>query len=169
MSSTLRGPEQVEVSVAILTSAFQIRGKMPVLGTFLTFINDEQKPTLTLNNAVVLGVHATNPAAQMVQPEILVLKRAIQVLALESAPPSGIVLSPRSESLMLYTEQYAIMGRWHMSPDMRVQDFVEASTAQFLPVSNARIYALFQARQGIIPGTQLAFVHRSAAQSYHKA
>ncbi|PJF30480.1 MAG: hypothetical protein CUN51_07455 [Candidatus Thermofonsia Clade 1 bacterium] len=169
MTASVRGPEQVNVNVAILTSAFQIRGTLPILGTFLTFLNDDQKPTLTITNAVVLGVHTTNPAAQMVQPEILVLKRAIQVLALESAPPSGIVLSSRSEPLMLYTEQYAIMGRWHMSPDMRIQDFVDASTAQFLPVSNARIYALFQARQGIIPASQLAFVHRSAAQSYHKA
>ncbi|MFQ3536241.1 MAG: hypothetical protein SNJ58_10210 [Aggregatilineales bacterium] len=169
MTGTMRGPDQVEVNVAILTSAFQIRGKMPVLGTFLTFINDDQKPTLTITNAVVLGVHATNPAAQMSQPEMLILKRAIQVLALESAPPSGIVLSPRSESLMLYTEQYAIMGRWHMSPDTRIQDFIESSAAQFLPVSSARIYALFQARQGIIPASQLAFVHRSTAQSYHKA
>jgi hypothetical protein len=169
MSGAMRGPEKVDVNVAILTSAFQIRGRMPVFGTFLTFINDDQKPTLAVNNAVVLGVHVTNPAAQMVQPEMLVLKRAIQVLALESAPPSGIVLSPRAESLMLYTEQYAIMGRWHMSPDMRIQDFVDASIAQFLPVSNARIYTLFQARQGIIPNTQLAFVHRSAVQSYHTA
>ncbi|MCS6871158.1 MAG: hypothetical protein RML95_11815 [Anaerolineae bacterium] len=169
MSSSVRGPQQVDVNVAILTAAFQIRGKMPTFGTFLTFINDDQKPTLTVTNAVVLGVHASNPAAQMVQPEMIVMKRAIQVLALESAPPSGVVLSPRSESLMLYTEQYAIMGRWHMSPDMRVQDFVDATTSQFLPVSNARIYTLFQARQGIIPATQLAFVHRSAVQSYHKA
>lgn len=169
MTASVRGPEQVNVNVAILTSAFQIRGTLPVFGTFLTFLNDDQKPTLTITNAVVLGVHTTNPAAQMMQPEILVLKRAIQVLALESAPPSGIVLSSRSESLMLYTEQYAIMGRWHMSPDMRIQDFVDASIAQFLPVSSARIYALFQARQGIIPASQLAFVHRSTVQSYHKA
>ncbi len=169
MTGAMRGPDQVDVNVAILTSAFQIRGKMPVFGTFLTFINDDQKPTITINNALVLGIHATNPAAQMMQPEILVLKRAIQVLALESAPPSGIVLSPRTESLMLYTEQYAIMGRWHMSPDMRIQDFVDASIAQFLPVSNVRLYALFQARQGMVQNTQLAFVHRANAQSYHKA
>lgn len=169
MSASLRGPEQVNVNVAILTAAFQIRGAMPVVGTFLSFINDTQRSTLTITNAAVLGVHATNPAAQMMQPEILIMKRAIQVLALESAPPSGVVLSSRTESLMLYTQQYAIMGRWHMSPDVRLQDFVEASTAQLLPVSNARIYTLFQARQGIIPATQLAFVHVSAVQSYHKA
>jgi hypothetical protein len=165
--STL-APEQVQLPVAILTDSFQIRGKLAILGTFLTFLNDEAKPTFDILNPVVIGVSTSNPAAQMSQSEMFILKRAVHALCIESGVPQGVTLPPRTELLMAYTSQYAIGGKWHMTPDARIADFVDASHAMFLPVSDVHIYPLTNVRQGIIPAAPLVMVHRNLIQSYHK-
>ena len=63
-------PEQVKIPVSVLTSEFQVRGELRILGMLQTWFNDEQKPTLIVNDAEVLGVQADNPAARMKQAEI---------------------------------------------------------------------------------------------------
>lgn len=168
--SASRMPDQVETNVAVLTSVFQIRGRLPVLGQFMTFLNDEQKVTFSIMGANVLGVASGNPAAQMTQPEMFVFKRAIQVMLLETDTiPPNTVLFPRTEPMVLYTDQYAIMGQAHMSPDARLADFIDASIAQFIAISQAKVYPLFQARPGLAQSTVLAMVHKGMIRSFHRS
>jgi hypothetical protein len=161
-------PAQVEMSVAVLTSIFQIRGKLHILGDLATFLNDEQRTTMSVYDTNVLGVSASNPAAQMTQSEMIMNKRSAHLIAIEGTPPS-VTLLPRIESLVMYTSQFAFMGKFHLGTDARVTDFAETSLSQYIPVTEVRIFPLFQARPGVINAASLAFIHKTAILTYHKS
>src|SRR5579871_1736340 len=102
MTSPQRDSGYAEVSASILTAAFQVRGKLRVPGNLLTFLNDENKPTLSAYNADVTGFDVTNPAARMSQPEILISRQAIIAALLDANAVPGLnVASARTESLMV--------------------------------------------------------------------
>ncbi len=161
-------PAQVEVSVSVLTAIFQIRGKLRILGDLATFLNNEQLTTLSVYGANVLGVSISNPAAQMTQAEMIMNKRSAHLIAVEGTPPS-VTLLPRIESLVMYTSQFALMGKFHLGADARVTDFAEISLSQYIPVTEVRIFPLFQARPGVINAASLAFIHKTAILTYHKS
>lgn len=163
-------PEHIEVGVSVLTSIFQARGKMHVLGTLQNFLNDEQKSTLTVYGAEVIGLQTSNPAARMSQPEVIINKRSIQAIALDVAPPPGaLVMMAKTEQLVIYTDQFALSGKIHMGPDARLADFAEAALAPFISGSEMKVYPLFQARQGVVQAAPVVLIHRSQIRLYHKA
>src|SRR5262245_60799986 len=97
------GPNFAEVGATVLTSTFQVRGKLHVLGVMQTFMNDEQKPTLSVYNADVIGLNVNNPAAHMTQPEVILNKRYTAIVALEAMPAQGqLSILARAEQLMMY-------------------------------------------------------------------
>lgn len=161
------GPNVLSVPVSVLTTTFQVRGTLNIVGLVMTFINDEQKASFNIMQCGVTGLQNTNPAAQMSHDEMIMLKRQVHVLAFEDTPPAGIQLSARSEYLMLYTDAFALLGRWHMLPDARVNDFVDTSLSPFLPVSDLKVYPLFTGRPGLIQASPLGFVHKSQVRMYH--
>ncbi len=164
------GPNFIEVAASVLTSTFQVRGKLHVLGVMQTFMNDEQKPTLSIYASDVLGIDASNPAAHMTQPEIIITKRYASIVALETMPEQGqLSLLARTEQLIMYTDRFAVAGRFHMGPDARLNDFTEASLQQFILASDVKIYPLFQSRPGLVQATPLAMIHKSQIRLYHKA
>jgi hypothetical protein len=162
-------PEFVEIGVTIFTSAFQMRGKLHVLGVMQTFINDEQKPTFTLHNAEVLGTSATNPV-KMSQHEVIISKRSIQCLLFDVMPPQGsMAMLPRQETIVAYVEGFAISARFFMGQDARLADFSDASMQQFLTAGDLKLYPMGQMRQGLVNSAPLGVVHKSAFKFYHKA
>lgn len=170
MGNAPLGPTQTQLNVAVLTPLFQIRGRLTVIGIFQTFLEDEQRPGISLQGTSVLGLNMGNPAAQMSQAEMFIVKREAHIIALEGVPPAGaITLPPRAESLIAYTPHFAIMGKFHMGADASLLDFVGSARSMYLPVSECRFYPMFQARPGIVGGASLALVHRSAIVTYHRA
>ena len=162
-------PTYVEVGATVLTSTFQVRGKLHVLGVLQTFMNDEQKPTLSVYNADVIGLNASNPAAHMTQPEVIITKRYASIVALEAMPPQGqLSILSRSEQLMMYTDSFVMSAKFHMGPDAHLADFTEASLQQFLLASDVKIYPLFQARPGLVQAAPIALIHKSQIRVYHK-
>jgi hypothetical protein len=160
----------VEVGATVLTSAFQVRGKLHVLGIMQTFLNDEQKPTLVVYGADVIGFNANNPVGRMSQPEIVVTKRDAAVLALEAIPQQGqLTLQPHSEQLMLFTDRFAVAAKFHMGQDARLSDFAESALQQFVVASDVKIYPLFQARPGLVQAAPIALIHKSQVRLYYKA
>lgn len=162
------GPAQINLDVTILTNLFQFKGKLPIMGVFQTFVNDDQRPTFTLNDFDALGVNANNPAAHLKQAEMFISKRICQIIAVSNVPQGGLQLMPRSESLAMYTQNYSIIGKFHLGPDARLNDFAEVSLSQFIIASEVRIFPLFDARPGVIDASPIALVHKTAIMGYHK-
>ncbi len=162
-------PDFSAAKVAVFTSAFQLRGELHILGIMQTFLNDEQKPTLTVFGAEAIGLEASSPA-RLSQPEIIVNKRSVQVILFEAMPPQGAIsLLPRTESLVVYLDRFALSGKFFMGQDARIQDFADASVQQFLVLSEAKMFPMFQARQGLATSAPLAVLHKSAIRMYHTA
>jgi hypothetical protein len=163
-------PTFVEYPITLLTSTFQVRGKLHVLGVMQTFLNDDQKPTISLFNADVIGFNISNPAARMTQPEVIISKESATIIALDAVPPQGqITMLSRVELLMMYTERFAIAAKFHMGPDTRLGDFAVASLQQFIIASEAKFYPLFQSRTGLVQAAPIALIHKTAIRMYHKS
>jgi hypothetical protein len=167
--NNLGEPAQLEVRVAILTAAFQIRGTLRIIGTLQTYMNDDQKATLIIYGAEVTGVEASNPV-RMTQPELIINKRAVQIILFEEMPPQGaLTLLPRGESLVMYLDGFAAAGKFYMGQDARISDFADASLQQFLVITDMKVYPIQQVRSGLITNAPLGMIHKSVIRFYHQA
>lgn len=161
---------QTEFNVTILNEAFQTRAVMRAIGLLTTYINDDSKSTVTVFNSESVGLDPSNPATRILQDEIIFRKQMCHFIAFESVPGEGhVVLLPREEALVMYTSHYAIQGKFHLGPDDRISDFIEVQLAQFVIITDAHIYPLFQPRVPMIAAAPLILLHRSNIRMYHKA
>lgn len=162
-------PSYAEIAVSIITSGFQARGKLHSMGILQTYLNDDQKTTLTLYGAEVIGYDPNNPATRITPEELVLRKAACSIIAFESRLPSEQwMLMPRTESLVIYTDHFAVQGKFHMGPDARLADFADAGLQQFIPASDAKIYPLFQPRAGLIQAAPVLGIQRTSICMYHK-
>lgn len=164
----IAGPSVTEFPVTLFTANFQARGALHSPGVLQTFLNDEQRPTLTFYNADVIGFEATNPAARVSVPELIARKVACQVIAFDRRPPSDqYTLLPHVEPAAMYTDQFLIEGNFHMGADARLADFADTALQQFIIASDARIYPLFQPRASLVGGAPVIAVHKATIRFYH--
>lgn len=167
-TGTLGRPDEVELPVVVLTSMFQVRGRMWIRGVIQTYLGNDQKHTLSIYNAEVLGLENGNPAARMSQPEVVINKPSASVILLEVRPPEwAMPLMPRSESLVAYTNSFAVMGLYHLPADGRVQDFAALYPTDFVLALEVKIFPLFQARAGLVQTAPVALVHKRAINLFH--
>ena len=167
--NNLGQPVQLEVPVTILTAAFQIRGALRIMGTIQTFVNDDQKATLMVYGAEVIGVEANNPV-RMTKPEIVISKRAMQLILFDEMPPQGsLTLLPRSESLVMYLDGFAAAGKFYMGQDARTADFSDSAPGQFLVITDLKVYPVLQVRSGLVTSAPLGMIHKSVIRFYHQA
>ncbi len=158
-----------EFNVTILNDSFQTRALMRAIGLLTTYMNDDSKPTFTVYNAEAVGFAPSNPATRIVQDEFIFRKPMVQMIAFESVPGDGhVVLLPREEALVVYTSHYAVQGKFHLGPDDRLSDFIEVMLAQFVIITDAHIYPLFQPRTPMIAAAPLVLLQRSHIRMYHK-
>jgi hypothetical protein len=139
-----------------------------VPGVLQTFLNDEQRPTLVIYNADILGFEPTNPAARVIVPELIVRKPGCMILAFDRRPsPDQILLQPRAEATALYTDHFMVEAIFYMGADTRLLDFADTSLQQFIVATEAKIYPLFQPRASLVPSAPLVVIQKSAIRFYH--
>jgi hypothetical protein len=147
---------------------FQVRGRMWIRGVIQSYLGNDQKHTLSIYNGDVLGLEATNPAARMSQPEVVINKGAASVILLEVRPPEwSMTLIPRSATLVTYTDRFAVMGTYQVPTDGRIQDFAALYPTEFIMALDVKVFPLFQARQGLVQTAPVALVHRKAVSLFH--
>jgi len=162
------GPSIAEFVVTLFTSNFQARGVIRVPGVLQTFLNDEQRPTLVIFSAEMVGFEPTNPAARINVPELIVRKPGCTILAFDRRPsPDQIVLQPRAEATAIYTDQFMVEAVFYMGADTRLLDFADTSLQQFIVATDAKIYPLFQPRAPLVSSAPLVVVQKSAIRFYH--
>jgi hypothetical protein len=162
-------PDFAEMRVAVFTSSFQIHGSLHLYGALQTFLNDEQKPTLSVFGADVIALDASNQL-HMTHQEMFIHKPGAQVVLFETMPPQGsLTLPPHTESLVMYVDRFAVSGKFYMGQDVRLGDFIESGKQQYLPLTDVKMYPLFAARPGLMTTAPLAEIHRTAIRLYHKA
>lgn len=161
-------PEYAEMGVTVLTSSFQIRGKLRIFGIMGTFLNDEQKSTLTVYDAEMVQIEA-NSRIKVNKDEVFIYKSAAQVIAFDAMPPQGALsLLPKAEPLAMYLDHFALSAKFYMGQDARLGDFAGASLQQFLFATDLKFYPTFQARTGLVQAAPMGIVHKSAIRFYHR-
>lgn len=159
----------VDVSAVVLTAAFQIRGIFRGPSGIQAFFNDETQPTFSIFNANVLGVSLQNPAAQMFQAEMVLRKRACHAVIFEGTLPSGAINPPPNITpLIAYTDNYAILGKFRLESGALITNFAELPPP-FIAVTELQIFALFQARPGLVGRGSVALMRKDLIRTCHRA
>ena len=157
-----------EIAATVLMPGFMAEGTLQVRGMLQTYINDEQRPVMSLYDVSLYGLEQGNPARSVHVPELFVRKSVCQVIAFqETFSQEDVGLKPRLERLAAYTSHYVVQGNFHMGADALVGDFIEASKSWFLNVTDAAFFTLFPAQAGILSGAPLVFLHREAVRMHH--
>ncbi len=157
-----------EISATVLLPGYMAQGTLRVRGMLQTYINDEQRPVLSLHDASLYGLEQGNPARSVHVPELFLRKTACQVIAFqEEFSQEDVGLKPRSERMAAYTSHYVIQGNFHLGADALVSDFIEAAKSWFLNVTDAAFFTLFPAQAGILSEARLVFLHRDAVRIHH--
>ena len=157
-----------EIATTILLPGFMAEGTLQVRGMLQTYINDEQRPVLSLYDASLYGLEQGNPARSVRVPEVFLRKSVCQVIAFqETFSQEDVGLKPRSERLAAYTSHYVIQGNFHLGTDALIGDFIEAAKSWFINVTDAAFFTLFPAQAGILSGAPLVFLHRDAVRMHH--
>ena len=161
-------PDYIEMGVTVITSSFQVKGKLRILGMVGTFLNDDQKPTLVIYDAEMTQLEA-NSRIRVTKEEIVISKHAAQVVAFDETPLAGtIALLPRTETLAVYLDHYALSAKFYMGQDARINDFADASLQQYLIVGDIKFYPMFQAKPGLVQSAPMGVVHKTAIRMYHR-
>ena len=157
-----------EIPTTILLPGFMAEGTLHVRGMLQTYINDEQRPVLSLYDASLYGLEQGNPARSVRVPELFLRKDVCQAIAFrETFSQEDVGLKPRSERLAAYTSHYVIQGNFHLGTDALVGDFIEAAKSWFINVTDAAFFTLFPAQAGILSGAPLVFLYRDAVRMHH--
>lgn len=166
--ANLAHPDYMDIGVTVITSSFQIRGKLHILGMIGTFLNDEQKPTVVVYGAEMLGLEA-NSRIRVNKDEVVISKRAALVIAFDELPPQGtLAMLPRMENLAVYLDHMALSANFYMGQDARINDFADTSLQQFLIASDIKFYPMFQARAGLVQSAPMGVLHKTAIRMYHR-
>jgi len=161
-------PDYTEIGVTVITSEFQVKGKLRILGMIGTFLNDEQKPTLVIYGAEMVQMEA-NSRIRVTKDEVVISKSAAQVVAFDTLPQQGsIALLPRTESLAMYLDHFALSAKFYMGQDARINDFADTSLQQFLIASDIKFYPTFQAKPGLVQTAPMGVIHKAAIRMYHR-
>jgi hypothetical protein len=156
------------ISVTVLTGGFQANCMLNVIGLVQSFLNDEQRTVLTLNDAAVYGLERGNPAASMRIPELFVRKSVVHAIAFQqmfSAEELGLL--PRAERIAIYTSHYVIQGDFYMGKEALLNDFIDLSKAFFIGATNVAIFPLFAMQTAAIVQAPLVYVHKDQIRMHH--
>ncbi len=156
------------VSVTVLTPGFQASGKIQVIGQLQTFVNDDQKAVFTLKEVTLYGLDYGNPATSISLPELYVRKDQCHAFILDhEMPQEETGLMQRIEQIAGYTSHFVIQGGYHMGSDSLVSEFMASSRAQFIGVTHANIFPLFQPQAAIVQEAPLLYLYRSVVNMHH--
>lgn len=159
-----------QIQATILMQGFQIHGMVDVYGPVAMFVNDDQRTVFTVQDVTVYGVQAGNPARSMHLSELYIPKREVHLITFEgSFTREDTMTLPRQEHLTVYTSHYALDAIYHVGQDVYLNDFVETFKSQFLTMTDANIFPLFEAQAAVLQQAELAFVHCNVVCMHHPA
>jgi hypothetical protein len=75
----------------------------------------------------------------------------------------------RSEPLVAYTPLAVCRGHFHMPAEANVNEFLSVTPGQFLPVTQAKVFPLYELPQPFPTETDILLLGRDHLQLYHPA
>jgi hypothetical protein len=156
------------LSVTMLMPGFQASGTIQIIGQLQTFVNDDQKAVFQLRDVTLYGLERGNPATSISLPELYVRKDQCHALILDrEMPQEETGLMQRVEQIAGYTSHFVIQGGYHMGSDSLISDFMASSRAQFIGVTHANLFPLFEPQAAVIQEAPLLYIYRSAVKMHH--
>jgi hypothetical protein len=156
--------------VHILTASFQFSGQLEVVGALLNFINDLNRDSFSLYDANLTPLTPGSPLKGIFRPHVVVRRPYIAFLYFASAETrASLKLLARHELLVAYTPIAVCRGRFHMSSEANLRDFLDVSQGSLLAVTEARLFPLVEFPAPFPLDAELLMMGRAQLQSYHPA
>ena len=69
--------------------------------------------------------------------------------------------------MTIYTSSFAIQGEFHLGGEMRVRDFLDGLVAEFVPVTNAKLFPLVPPKANIATNHPFVIINTNFNTMYH--
>jgi hypothetical protein len=165
----MEGPPVRRFDVLVLTPYFQASGKLETVGDALQFINDPARHSLSLHDAMLTPIAPDSTVSSLQRPHVYVRKLQIAMMCFTS--PEGqeaIRTLARRELLAAYTPVAVFQGYFHMGAEARLEDFLDLSPAEMIPVSEAHVFPLVGLPEPLPEGQGLLLLGRGQLQFFHE-
>lgn len=154
--------------VLILTANFQYGGQLEAVGPAFEFINAAARDSLSLYDAHLTPLTPGSPMRGLSRPHVVVRRQQVIFLYFEDAETRASVRRlARSESLVVYTPVAVCRGRFHMSAESRLDNFLDSVQDRLLPISEARIFPLLELPAPFPAEADIILIGRDQVLSYH--
>lgn len=152
----------------VYTNEFKIDGKLEPMGEVVTALSDRRRNCMTVYEATLTPISAHNPLSAVSIPEIVISKRDVAFVALlDPSDYTDIRLLTNVVPLTVYLPAFVLKAEFHMGGEMKTRDFVDAVTADFIPVTNARFFPLVQPKAAIPPSRAFVLLNKNLISAYY--
>jgi hypothetical protein len=166
----MEGPPTRRFDVLVLTPYFLTRGKLETVGDALQFINHPERHSLSLYDAVVTPVAPGSAVKTVQRAQVYVRKPQVSLLSFLTAEGQEAIRTlARRELLAVYTPLAVCRGYFHMAAEARLDDFLDLSLGELLPVSEAHVFPLIALPEPIPEKHGLLLMGRRQLQFFHPA
>jgi hypothetical protein len=159
--------EQNVYSTELLTRWFRIIGQLRLVGELISFLNDPQRHVLTVEQAQVTPLQPGYRIGEFTKSEVVVPRQEVQIVLVDELRAEEMRLLPRTEHLVVYTNTYAVSGRFHTGAETRTDDIFHVSPGPFFPASNAKVCSISPLNMSIEGETPVAFLSKEHLDLFH--
>jgi hypothetical protein len=151
----------------IITTTFQIQGRMETVGPLLDFLNDKDRQFFILLDATAKSL-TPGPMGQMTLPQLIVPKTDVIALVVEEAAArTSLQLLKRVERCILYMPLLVCRGEFHLGADTRWTDMVSLVLGNFFAFTNAAVFPLAPLPGPFPQQTELVILNRQQIRMLH--
>jgi hypothetical protein len=154
-------------SLEVFTANYHISGSMQPRGPISVFINDVQYPCLALTDASVQPLMSGAKVGTMQSAEIYIPKTEIQIVVVNDLAPADAQLLTGKKPLIVFTDTYVMRGNFHTGPETKPIDLFWFGGGPCYGATDVNIFGVRPLAREINIQAPIAYIHRSAVQSFY--
>jgi hypothetical protein len=153
--------------VEILTSFYQIGGKIEMIGNPAVSVNDAAYSTFNIHDATLTSLTPGTPIGPVKTPMLYLPKNEPQVVLVGDFSPKDAQLLPNTVKLICFTDSYVIRGVFHTGPETQAADVFFFSPGPFFPATGVEIFPIRPLAVDLGGQADLVYVNRAAVRAFH--
>jgi len=152
----------------VFTDTFKIEGKLEPMGDIINALDDKGRDCMPIHDATMTPISAHNPLSSIVIPELILNKQNLAFITLlDPSDYEDIRLQTNIAVLTAYTSSFAIQGEFHLGGEVRVRYFLDSVVAEYVPVTNAKLFPLVPPKANIATHRPFVIINTNFITMYH--
>ena len=141
---------------------------MTPLGDPGTFINDDKKPTLIIDEATATPLDTGSRTGDISIPQLHVPKTKVHIVIIGNYTAAEARPMPKTALMACFTNTFIIRGNYHMSPEMNGPEVFFEGRGIFFPVTVADIFNHKQLTNPIEGNAELLYINGALVEMLYE-